>query len=73
VRSISRTASQVSGIAAAAEEQSASSDAITNSLEEINRKAERTADAMLRASQFVNELVSLSRDLQTHMEKLRAQ
>jgi methyl-accepting chemotaxis protein len=73
VRGISQTASQISGIATTAEEQSAASDAITGSLEEINRKAESTAEAMLHASQFVNELVTLAGDLQTHVEKLRAQ
>jgi methyl-accepting chemotaxis protein len=68
---ISQAAFQISSIAAAAEQQSASSVQITHSLEEINRKAEHTADVMHHASQAISELVVLSRDLQTHAEKLR--
>jgi methyl-accepting chemotaxis protein len=73
VQGISQTALQISGIAATVAQQYASSEQITHSLEEINQKAEHTADAMRHAAQAINELVALSRDLQTHVEKLRSQ
>ena len=73
VQGISQTASQISGIATVAEQQSASSEQITRTLQEISRKAEHTTDAMLHASQAINELIALSRDLQTNVEKLRSQ
>jgi methyl-accepting chemotaxis protein len=72
VQGISQTALQISGIATTVEQQYASSAQITHSLEEINQKAEHTAGAMRHAAQAINELVALSRDLQTHVEKLRS-
>ena len=73
VQGISHTASQVADIATAAEQQSASCERLTSSLEDINRKAENTADAMHHASKAINELIALSQDLQTQVDKLRMQ
>ncbi|MCL1915897.1 MAG: methyl-accepting chemotaxis protein [Desulfovibrionaceae bacterium] len=73
VQGISQTAFQISGIATAAEEQSATSEQITKTLQEINQQAERTTSAMLHASRAINEIIGLSRDLQTNVEKLRGQ
>jgi methyl-accepting chemotaxis protein len=73
VQSILQAAFQISGIAAAVEQQSAASDQITHALDEINRKAEHTADTMHHASQTISELIVLSRELQAHAEKLHGE
>ena len=66
-----RTADQVRNIATAAEEQSAASEEITHSLDEINRMAESTAAAMRQSAQAVAELVQQSLDLQGLVNELR--
>ena len=71
VRGIEQTASQISGIAAAAEQQSSTSDHIIQTLKDINQKAEHTTGAMLHATRAISELIALSRDLQNNVEKLR--
>ena len=66
-----RTADQVRSIATAAEEQSAASEEITHSLDEINRMAEATAAAMRQSAQAVAKLVEQSLDLQGLVNELR--
>ena len=71
VKESASTADQVRSIAAAAEEQSAASDEITHSLDEINRMAEGTASAMQQSARAVAELVQQSLDLQGLVNDLR--
>lgn len=66
------TADQVRSIATAAEEQSAASEEITHSLEEINRMAGETAFAMQQSAMAVSELSQQSQELQTLVNNLRA-
>ncbi len=61
----------ISGIAAAAEEQSASSGEINGSIEEINNIATTTATGMTQASQAVHELSEMALELQNLLEKLQ--
>ncbi len=65
------TADQVRNIAAAAEEQSAASDEITVSLEEINRLAQETALIMEQSTIAIRELSSQTNELQSYMVHLR--
>ncbi len=71
VKVVDNTADQVRGIAAAAEEQSASSDEITHSLEEINRIANETATVMGESSLAVAELANQTGQLQVLVQDLR--
>ncbi len=61
----------ISGIATAAEEQSASSGEINSSIDEINHIATSTATGMEQASQAVNELSEMALELQQLLEKLQ--
>ncbi len=60
----------ISGIAAAAEEQSATSEEINRSIDEINHIAGQTANGMTDASQAVHELSTMAIDLQELLKKL---
>lgn len=71
VQEVVHTADQVRSIATAAEEQSAASDEITHSLEEINRMAGETAVAMQQSAQAVSELARQSQELQLLVNDLR--
>jgi methyl-accepting chemotaxis protein len=71
VHEITETAAQVSSIASVAEEQSAGSEKIARSLEEINTMAEGTAMAMQQASHTVSELSGQAQELQMLVENLR--
>ncbi len=62
--------SLISGIATAAEEQSATSEEINNSIDEINHIAGSTASGMSDASQAVIELSNMAAELQTLLKKL---
>ena len=66
-----RTADQVRNIATAAEEQSAASEEITHSLDEINRMAGEAAAAMQQSARAVAELVQQSLTLQGLVNGLR--
>ncbi len=61
----------ISGIATAAEEQSASSGEINSSIEEINHIASSTATGMNEASQAVHELSNMALELQALLERLQ--
>ncbi len=60
----------ISGIATAAEEQSATSEEINRSIEEINNIANSTAIGMEQASEAVQELSSMAVELQDLLKKL---
>ena len=66
------TADQVHGIATAAEEQSATSEQITRSLEDINVNSTHTAEVMRQSAEAVKGLASLVRQLQDLVHKLRS-
>ena len=61
----------VSSIATAAEEQSATSEEINLSIEEINKIVGHTADGMRQASQAVHELAHMAQELHTVMAELQ--
>ncbi len=60
----------ISGIAAAAEEQSATSEEINRSIDEINQIANSTASGMTQASEAVYELSHMATNLQDLLRKL---
>ena len=65
------TADRVRGIAAAAEQQSAASEEITHSLDEIYRIASETATVMQQSACAVSELSSQTQQLQQLVIELR--
>ena len=67
-----RVADQVSGIATAAEQQSASSTEISNSLSNISSSADETATAMEQSAQAVSDLAQQASELQKIVQNLRA-
>jgi len=67
---VERTSDQVRGIAAAAEQQSATSEEINRSTDHINTIAESTAGAMALASTAVSDLAHLASDLKTSMTRM---
>ncbi|MDL2209674.1 methyl-accepting chemotaxis protein [Desulfovibrio sp. OttesenSCG-928-O18] len=64
-------ADQISGIATAAEEQSATSAEISTSLSNISSSADETATAMEHSAQAVSELARQTASLQEIVHKLR--
>ncbi|EGJ50878.1 methyl-accepting chemotaxis protein [Desulfocurvibacter africanus] len=60
---IGGTASEVAGIATAAEEQSATSEQISRATSEVNRISSETAQAMNDSANAVDELVALAQGL----------
>ena len=67
-----KMAAQISNIATAAEEQSASSQEITHSLTDISNNAAETATAMRESTQAVEELSRQAQELQRLVLDLRA-
>ncbi|MDR2696062.1 MAG: methyl-accepting chemotaxis protein [Deltaproteobacteria bacterium] len=61
----------VTSIAAAAEEQSATSEEISRSIDGINKIVAETADGMTQSSQAVQELSRMAQELNTVMAELR--
>ncbi len=68
---VEKTSDQVRGIATAAEQQSATSEEINRSTDQINRIAEDTAGTMSLASTAVSDLAHLASDLKTSMTRMR--
>ena len=66
------TAVVISGIATAAEEQSATSEEINRSVEEIHRIAGETSNGMNDASAAVRDLAQLAIELNSLLDKLKA-
>jgi len=67
----STSSSVVASIAAAAEEQSATSEEINRSIEEINRIVGDTATGMVQSAAAVQELSIMAHELNTVMAELR--
>ena len=67
-----KSAAVISGIATAAEEQSATSEEINRSIEEINRIAGDTSSGMEEASVAVRSLAELAMELKTLLDRLKA-
>ncbi|QLA14871.1 chemotaxis protein [Desulfolutivibrio sulfoxidireducens] len=65
------TADMVRNIAAAAEEQSATSEQITRSTDEINTVSSETSDAMNQSAQAVSDLARMAEDLKTIIGAMR--
>ena len=61
----------VSSIATAAEQQSATSDEINNSIDEINRITGETASGMIQSSAAVQELSRMAQELRAIMQQLQ--
>jgi len=72
VEMIERTADQVRSIATAAEQQSATSEEITRSTEDINHIAHETARNMAESATAVSELAQQAQTLRTIIEDMRA-
>jgi methyl-accepting chemotaxis protein len=65
------TTDQVRAIATASEQQSAASEEIHHSIEDVNRISAKTADAMRQSAKAVAELAEQSHALKRLMDKLR--
>ena len=63
----------IAGIATAAEEQSATSEEINRSVDDINRIAEETALGMSEAASAVHELSRMAQELRTLLSRLQKQ
>ncbi|MFO7816061.1 MAG: chemotaxis protein, partial [Desulfovibrionales bacterium] len=64
-------ADQVGSIATATEEQSSTSEQVNQSIEEINRIAGDTADAMRQSTRAINELTGQAGELKSLIEKMK--
>ncbi len=62
----------ISGIATAAEEQSATSEEINSSIDEINTIAGETASGMAQSTSAVTEVARMAQELRALLERLRA-
>ncbi len=71
VQEANRTADQVRNIAAAAAQQSAASEEISRTLEEINAIAVETANVMVQATSAVSELDEQAHELQDLVNSLK--
>ncbi len=65
------TADQVSAIAAASEEQSATSDEVNRSLLEVNNMSDQAARALAAATQSVAELAQQTQELSALIEQMK--
>ncbi len=72
VQFASHTTELISGIATAAEEQSATSEEINRAVEEINRIAGETSTGMVESSSAVHELAQMAQELRVLLDKLQA-
>ena len=68
---VSTNSNLISGIAVAAEEQSATSEEINKSVDDINRIADEIATGMNESSSAVHELSAMTAELKQLLEKLR--
>jgi len=65
------SAGQISGIATAAEEQSATAEQISSAIEAVNRIVGATADGMARSSKAIRELAAMSAELKALIGTLK--
>ncbi|TVM19403.1 chemotaxis protein [Oceanidesulfovibrio indonesiensis] len=70
---VEESATQVTGIATAAEEQSAASEQINQSVEEINRIVAETAEGMVQSAQAVQELSTMADELRNLIRQLNVE
>ncbi len=70
VKLVENASDQVRAIAAASEQQSAASEEINRSIEDVNVISNETADAMAQAAQAVMELAGQSLELKTLIEEM---
>ncbi len=70
---VRQSASQIQDIAAAAEEQSTASDAISRSIEDVSGITAETAQGMAQSAQALCELAALTENLQSLVQELRHQ
>ncbi|EPR42132.1 methyl-accepting chemotaxis sensory transducer with Pas/Pac sensor [Desulfovibrio sp. X2] len=70
---VRRTSDQVLGIATAAEQQSATSEEINRSTDQIHRIAGETAESMAQAAETLDEIARLADDLETTMTRMQAE
>jgi methyl-accepting chemotaxis protein len=70
---VDRASDQVRSIASAADEQSAASEEINRSIEDIHRVAGETAGAMRQSAQAVSEMVAQTQTLQHIIKEMRTQ
>jgi methyl-accepting chemotaxis protein len=71
VHMVENATDQVRSIATASEQQSATSEEINRSIEDINRISTETADAMRQSAQAVGELASQAQALRALIEKMK--
>ncbi|MDL2313688.1 methyl-accepting chemotaxis protein [Desulfovibrio sp. OttesenSCG-928-C14] len=69
---VNANTSLISSIATAAEEQSATSEAVNEAVEDINRIAEDTAGGMQQSAEAVRELSEMAQELREQLERLSA-
>ena len=67
---ISNTADQVHSIATAAEEQSATSEQINSSTEEINRISAQTSESVAQSTHEIREVADLAEKLRKLVREL---
>jgi methyl-accepting chemotaxis protein len=65
------SAGQISGIATAAEEQSATAEQISGSIDAVNRIVGATADGMARSAKAIRELAAMSAELKALISTLK--
>ncbi|WP_432735770.1 methyl-accepting chemotaxis protein [Maridesulfovibrio sp. FT414] len=68
-----QTASQVEGIATAAEEQSAASEEVTLAIDSVNRIAQQTSESMNMVASAVSDLALLATELDEFMNTMQEQ
>ncbi len=67
----SQNSALITGIATAAEEQSATSEEINRAIDEINRIAGDTAEGMVQSSAAVQEVATMAQELRALLERLQ--
>ncbi len=70
VKMTTGTSDLISGIATAAEQQSATSEEINNAIDEVNRIVSETTDGMTQSAVAVQELAKMAHELKSVLEKL---
>ena len=70
---VENASDQVRSIATASEQQSAASEEINHSIEDVNRISAETSDAMRQSAQAVGELASQSQMLKTLIDTMKSE
>jgi len=72
VKFVDLTTDQVRAIATASEEQSATSEEINRSIEDVNRVSIETSDAMRQSAQAVGELANQAQVLKRLIDEMKS-